>query len=127
MRYSDRICVGFQHGVEIIAKRWTALIIRVLMDSSMRFNELAERLAVVSDRVLSERLKELEQEKIVERRVSIEPPIRVQYSLTDKGRALSPIITAIEHWSHEWIMPETQPGEDVEHEVPRAAVAETGC
>src|SRR5260221_9252753 len=110
MRYSDHICVRFQHAAEIIAKRWTTLIIKVLMDSPMRFNELAERLAVVTDRVLSKRLKELGQEKIVERRVSIEPPIRVEYSLTDKGRAFSPILTAIEHWSHQWILLETQSG-----------------
>jgi DNA-binding HxlR family transcriptional regulator len=120
MRYSDHICVRFQHAVEIIAKRWTALIIKVLMKSPMRFNELAEQLSVVSDRVLSERLKELEQEKIIERRVSTEPPIRVEYSLTEKGLALSPIIAAIEHWSHEWIALETPEGAD--HELP---VAET--
>jgi DNA-binding HxlR family transcriptional regulator len=125
VRYSDHICVRFQIAVEIIARRWTTLIIKVLMDSPMRFNELAERLAVVSDRVLSERLKELEQEKIVERRVSTEPPIRVEYSLTDKGRALSPIMAAIEHWSHEWIILETQDGEDAEHEVLVTAAAET--
>jgi DNA-binding HxlR family transcriptional regulator len=117
MRYSDHICVRFQHAVEIIAKRWTALIIKVLMDSPMRFNELAEQLAVVSDRVLSERLKELEQEKIIERRVSTEPPIRVEYSLTEKGRALSPIIAAIEHWSHDWILLETEQGEIANHEL----------
>jgi DNA-binding HxlR family transcriptional regulator len=120
MRYSDHICVRFQHAVEIIAKRWTALIIRVLMDNPMRFNELAERLSVVSDRVLSERLKELEQEKIVERRVSTEPPIRVEYSLTDKGRALSPIIAEIEHWSHDWIVLDTDDGELVEDKLPAA-------
>ena len=78
MRYSDHICVRFQMTVEVIARRWTTLIIKLLMDSPMRFNELAERLDVVSDRVLSERLKELEQEKIVERRVVTEPPIRVE-------------------------------------------------
>jgi DNA-binding HxlR family transcriptional regulator len=124
MRYSNHIGVGFQQAVKIIAKRWTALIIKVLMDSPLRFNELADRLSVVSDRVLSERLKELEQERIVERRVSIEPPIRVEYSLTDKGRALSPIIAAIDHWSHAWIFVETQPGKDADHELPVTTVAE---
>jgi DNA-binding HxlR family transcriptional regulator len=122
MRYSDHICVRFQHAVEIIAKRWTALIVKVLMESPMRFNELAERLSVVSDRVLSERLKELEQESIVERRVSTEPPVRVEYSLTEKGRALSPIIAAIEDWSHDWILLETPDGEAAEHELSAAKV-----
>ena len=96
--------------MEIIAKRWTALILKVLIGRPLRFSELAEQLDVVSDRVLSERLKELEQEGIVERRVLAEPPIRVEYSLTEKGEALAPVIEAIEAWSHRWIeLDPTQP------------------
>ncbi len=103
MRFSDKLCKRYQQAVEIIAKRWTALILKVLMDKPLRFSEIAEQLDVVSDRVLSERLKELEQEAIVERRVLTEPPIRVEYSLTPKGKALAPILDAIEAWSHDWI------------------------
>ena len=90
-------------AVEIIAQRWTALIIKVLMPGPSRFSELADELEVVSDRVLSERLKELEQAGIVTRRVIPEPPIRVEYTLTEKGQALGPILDAIETWSHDWI------------------------
>jgi DNA-binding HxlR family transcriptional regulator len=103
MRFSEKLCIRYQQAVEIIAKRWTALILKVLMDKPLRFSEIAEQLDVVSDRVLSERLKELEQEGIVERRVLPEPPIRVEYSLTPKGKALAPILNAIEAWSHDWI------------------------
>ncbi len=110
MRFSGNLCRRYQSAVEIIAKRWTALILKVLIGKPLRFSELAEQLDVVSDRVLSERLKELEQEGIVERRVLAEPPIRVEYSLTEKGEALAPVIEAIEAWSHRWIeLDPTQP------------------
>ena len=103
MRYTENVCVRYQHAVEIVAKRWTALILKVMMGGCKRFSELAEELEVVSDRVLSERLKELEQEGIVERHVFAEVPVRVEYSLTEKGRALKPVIEALENWSHDWI------------------------
>ncbi len=103
MRYTEKVCVKYQHAVEVIAKRWTALILKVLMQGSRRFGQLAEELEVVSDRVLSERLKELELEGIVERRVFAEVPVRVEYTLTEKGLALSPVVDAIEKWSQDWL------------------------
>lgn len=106
MRYSDQLCVRYQHAVEILGKRWTGLIIRVLIDGPLRFNELGARLEVVSDRMLSERLKELEQEGMIERRVLPETPVRVEYRLTEKGLALEPVISAIESWSHDWFLAE---------------------
>src|SRR5947209_6930627 len=96
MRYNENICVRYQHAIEIISKRWNPLILRVLLPHSLRFSELAEQLGVVSDRMLSERLKELEREGIVERRVLPESPVRVEYSLTEKGQALGPVVQAIE-------------------------------
>ncbi|HEU5012482.1 MAG TPA: helix-turn-helix domain-containing protein [Roseiflexaceae bacterium] len=103
MRYSEQICVRYQHAIEIIGKRWTGLILKVLMAGPLRFNEIAEQLQVISDRMLSERLKELEQEGVVERRVLPETPVRVEYALTEKGRALAPVIQAIECWGEQWI------------------------
>ena len=103
MRYSAQLCPRYQYAVEILARRWTPLILKVLVERPLRFSEMAERLEVVSDRVLSERLKELELEKIVERRVLPEPPVRVEYSLTEKGKDLAPLIETIEEWSHNWI------------------------
>jgi DNA-binding HxlR family transcriptional regulator len=103
MRYSGHLCLRYQYAVEIISKRWTTLIIKVLMPKAMRFSELAEQLSVISDRVLSERLKELEQEGIIERKVYPETPVRVEYSLTCKGYELAPVVEAIEGWSHKWI------------------------
>lgn len=105
MRYSEQICMRYQHAVEIIGKRWTGLIIKVLLRRPMRFHELADQLEVVSDRMLSERLKELEQEQVIERRVFPEAPVRVEYRLTEKGRALAPVVEALEAWSTRWIEP----------------------
>lgn len=102
MRYSDQICMRYQHALEIVGKRWTCLILKVLLDGPLRFNELAARLKVVSDRMLSERLKELEAEGVIERRVLPETPVGVEYRLTEKGRALTPVIEAIEQWSRDW-------------------------
>jgi len=113
MRYSEQICVRYQHAVEIIGKRWTGLILKVLMAGPQRFNEIAEQLQVISDRMLSERLKELEQEGVVERRVLPETPVRVEYTLTEKGRALAPVIQAIECWGTQWINADHEVAEQV--------------
>jgi DNA-binding HxlR family transcriptional regulator len=122
MRYSEKICVTFQRCSEIIAKRWTALILRVLMEKPRRFSELAEELEVVSDRILSERLKELEREGIVERRVYPCTPVRVEYSMTEKGRALGPVLDAMESWSSRWIVPD----EHTETEEAAAEIEQIG-
>ena len=103
MRYSKRLCVYYQRALEVNSKRWSGLIIVALQNWPLRFSELAEQLEVVSDRMLSERLKELESEAIVERRVYAETPVRVEYRLTEKGQALEPIIAAIGQWGHEWL------------------------
>lgn len=102
-RYSKKLCPRFQTAVDILCKRWTGMIVHVLLHEPRRFNEILDRLEVVSDRMLSERLKELEAESIVLRRVLTEPPVRVEYSLTDKGRELAPVIAAIEQWATQWI------------------------
>ncbi|MEP7290001.1 MAG: helix-turn-helix domain-containing protein [Chloroflexota bacterium] len=122
MRYSENICTRYQYAADMISRRWTALILKVLMDKPLRFNELGDLLAVVSDRVLSERLKELEQEQIVERRVYTEIPVRVEYSLTEKGRDLSPVINAIEKWSHDWIELDPDVLTVVEHNLEPAGI-----
>jgi DNA-binding HxlR family transcriptional regulator len=108
MRYSEQMCPRYQRAIEILGKRWTGLIIRVLLGGPLRFNEIVSQLEVVSDRVLSERLKELEAEGVIERRVYPETPVRIEYQLSERGRALSPVVAAIEQWSHDWIELEQQ-------------------
>lgn len=103
MRYSQHICERYQRGVEILGKRWTGLIIKVLLGGPQRFGEISAQLEVVSDRVLSERLKELEGSAIVERHVYPETPVRIEYTLTEKGQALAPMIDALSQWAETWI------------------------
>lgn len=108
MRYSEHVCPRYQRALNVLSRRWVGLIVRVLLDGPMRFNELANRLQVVADRVLAERLRELETEGIVTREVFVGSPVRVEYTLTEKGYAIAPVLDAIETWAHEWIPQEQQ-------------------
>jgi DNA-binding HxlR family transcriptional regulator len=96
-------CSLYHRAVELVGKRWTGAILLVLMDGPLRFSEIGQLVPDLSDRLLSERLKELEAEDIVERRVHHESPVRVEYALTDKGRALEPALRALKHWSHSYL------------------------
>ncbi len=93
-------CSLYHHAVELIGRRWTGAILLVLMDGPLRFSEIRQLVPDVSDRLLSERLKELEAESILERCVYDETPVRVEYVLTPKGQALEPALTALKSWSH---------------------------
>lgn len=96
------LCPRLAKAMDLIGKRWTGLILYQLLDGPQRFNEIESALPV-SGRLLSERLKELEKEGLVERRVYSEVPVRVEYSLTDKGRALEEAIRNIESWATSWL------------------------
>ncbi len=95
-------CPVFQESVELIGRRWTGSIVRALLTGSNRFGEVLARVPGLSDRLLSERLRELEAAGIVERRVFPEIPVRIEYALTDKGRELESIVTAISDWADRW-------------------------
>jgi DNA-binding HxlR family transcriptional regulator len=97
-------CCGLYHqAVELVGKRWTGAILLVLLDGPLRFSEVRELVPDISDRLLSERMKELEFEGIVERRVSDAGPVKVEYALTDKGRALEPTVRALKSWAQDWL------------------------
>ncbi len=97
-------CCGLYHeAVERLGKRWTGAILLVLLDGPLRFSEIRQLVPDLSDRLLSERMKELEAEGIVERRVIDDTPVRVEYALTEKGRALEPVVHALKAWANDWI------------------------
>ena len=97
------LCSRFHRASELIGRRWTGAIIFVLLESRCRFATLRDAIPDITDRMLSERLQELEQEGIVERTVVPEFPVRVEYALTKKGRALAATIDAIAQWANKWI------------------------
>ncbi len=95
----------FQRAIELIGKRWSGAVIRALLPSPARFNQLLSGIPGISDRVLTERLRELEAEGIVERLVDPGPPVRVSYRLTSRGRALEPVLNTVETWAEKWLTP----------------------
>lgn len=121
MRYSEHVCARYQQALNLLSRRWVGLIVRVLQPGPLRFNELAGTLQVVADRVLAERLRELEAEGVVSREVFVGSPVRVVYQLTPKGEALGPVLDAIEVWSHEWIPQDAQDAKDAPDSAATAA------
>jgi DNA-binding HxlR family transcriptional regulator len=97
------LCPKFESAYALLGKRWTGLIIRVLLSGEKRFKEISEVIPSMSDRMLAERLKELETEGIVKRQVYAETPVRIEYSLTEKGKALQPVLDAMQKWGEEWL------------------------
>ncbi|HEX8645377.1 MAG TPA: helix-turn-helix domain-containing protein [Thermoleophilaceae bacterium] len=96
-------CVYYHRAVELIGKRWTGAIVAVLLDGPLHFSEIRRLVPEISDRLLSERLKELEAEGMVERRVIDGSPVRTEYTLTEKGRSLEPVVHALQRWGRSWL------------------------
>jgi DNA-binding HxlR family transcriptional regulator len=96
-------CPKYEHAMSVLGKRWVGLILRALLSGETRFNAICAYVPGLSDRLLSERLKELEAEGIVERRVYPETPVRVEYTLTAKGQALRDVVDAVQDWSDAWV------------------------
>lgn len=96
------ICPRFEKAMGLFSQRWTGLIIYQLLDGPRRFCSLESSIGV-SGRVLSARLKELEQAGLVIREVFPETPVRIEYSLTAKGAALKVLMKEMEGWSQKWI------------------------
>jgi DNA-binding HxlR family transcriptional regulator len=98
-------CSAYHRAVEMIGKRWTGAIVFVLLDGPLRFSEVKVLVPDLSDRLLSERMKELESEGIVERNVIDGMPVRVEYCLTQKGQALEPAVRSLRVWARSWLEP----------------------
>ena len=100
------LCTRFHAAVELIGRRWAGVIINVLMGGRTRYCEIKTAVPDISDRMLSERLRELEAEGVVRRIVTPETPVRVEYELTKKGAALNEALGAIGDWATAWMAPE---------------------
>ena len=96
-------CPYYHRAVELIGKRWTGAIVGVLLHGPLRFSEIAQAVPELSDRLLSERMKELEAHGVVERTVVPGPPVRVEYGLTEMGRELEPALSELKSWARRWL------------------------
>ena len=101
---SPACCPLYHEAVEMIGRRWTGAIVAVLLDGGpMRFSEIAHAVPELSDRLLSERMKELEARGVVTRHVDPGPPVKVLYELTDMGRSLEPALQELKSWARRWL------------------------
>lgn len=99
---SGGVCPHFHVAIELIGKRWTGAIVCALIDGPMRFGELGRTVPGLSDRLLSQRLRELEGAGLIEREVEAATPVRVIYSLTERGAGLRPAIHELHSWANRW-------------------------
>ncbi len=98
----NSLCPRFHHAVELIGRRWSGAIIFVLLVGPARYGELRAAIPEITDRMLTERLHELELNGIVVRSVFPETPVRIEYALTEKGSALELPLKAIAEWAEAW-------------------------
>ena len=102
-------CPLYHEAVELIGRRWTGAIVEVLLrGGAMRFSEIAAAVPELSDRLLSERMKELEARGVVTRHVDPGPPVKVLYELTDMGTSLEPALQELKSWARRWMRAEEQ-------------------
>ncbi|MNO40021.1 HTH-type transcriptional regulator YodB [compost metagenome] len=97
------MCPRFETAFSFLGKRWNGLIIQTLMNGPKRFKDISGLIPSMSDKMLSERMKDLEGEGILVRHVYPETPVRIEYELTDKGRALQPVMQQIQSWAESWV------------------------
>jgi DNA-binding HxlR family transcriptional regulator len=99
---NHNVCPKFDYATRILGKRWVSLILYELMNGTRRFHELEQAIGITG-KVLSDRLKELEEEGFIDRRVYAETPVRIEYSLTERGRSMRPVMESIHNWANEWV------------------------
>ncbi|MGD7045068.1 winged helix-turn-helix transcriptional regulator [Jeotgalibacillus proteolyticus] len=97
------LCPKFEQAFQLLGKRWNGVIIRVLATGPKRFSHIAEPIPQISNKILTERLKELEEQEIIVREVFPETPVRIEYRLTDKGISLTPILDEVQKWADQWM------------------------
>lgn len=99
----DRMCPRYQRAALLLGKKWSGLILRVLMGGPRRFHEFREQVPDLSERLLSERLREFEEQGLVRREVQACRPVLILYDLTDKGRELEGVVQSIQAWANRWM------------------------
>ncbi len=98
-----RVCARFHTAIELIGTRWTGAILRVIFTDQHRYAQIKAAVPGLSDTMLAQRLRTMEAEGLLERRVIASTPVGVEYHLTEMGRELEPVLAALITWSHRWI------------------------
>jgi DNA-binding HxlR family transcriptional regulator len=119
--HDEDFCPQFHHAVELIGRRWTGVVLRTMLHGATRFGDIAAAVPNLSDKMLAERLKELEAEGMITRTVVPETPVRVEYELTGKGRALEGVVKALGDWADEWVGPCPAEASKAERAEPKGA------
>lgn len=101
-------CSHYDQAVQIIGRRWAGAVVRVMLDGRARFSDIRNAIPGITDRVLSRRLRDLEADGVLIRQVYDERPVRVEYRLTERGRALATVVDAIGSWANEWLPARSQ-------------------
>lgn len=101
-QHAEPMCPRYEAAAQLLGKKWTGLLLRVLLAGPRRFSDFTRQIPDVSARLVAERLKELEEHGIVIRTVHTDRPVTVEYSLTEKGRELAPVVEAIQTWAERW-------------------------
>ena len=97
-------CPYYHEAVELLGRRWTGAIVEVLLQGgALRFSEMANAVPELSDRLLSQRLKDLEDRGLVARRDDPGPPPCARYALTPMGRELQPAVSELKAWGRRWL------------------------
>ncbi len=96
------VCHRYHEAIELVGRRWSGAILFSLIDGPRYFSDVAAAVPKVSDRLLSQRLRELESEGLIERAVHAGQPARVSYRLSESGTALVPALRALYDWAQEW-------------------------
>ncbi|WP_280769986.1 winged helix-turn-helix transcriptional regulator [Salipaludibacillus daqingensis] len=97
------MCPKFESAFLLLGKRWNGLILRVLLQGPARFRDISANIPSMSDKMLVDRLKELEQAELVKRSVFPETPVRIEYELTEKGKAIEPALDEVQNWAENWM------------------------
>ncbi|MDG5787742.1 helix-turn-helix domain-containing protein [Evansella sp. AB-P1] len=97
------LCPKFESAFQLLGKRWNGLILNVLLQGPQRFKDISTVIPSMSDKMLVDRLKELEEAGLVERSVYPETPVRIEYGLTEKGKDLQSAMEELQEWAEKWI------------------------
>ena len=102
MEEDRAVCESFQRAAQLVGKRWVPQIVWVLLGGPRRYSALREAIPEISDTLLSDRLRELEEADILTRTVTPSTPVLIEYGLTERGRDLAGVIEGLSGWADRW-------------------------